>query len=384
MFQSKNARATAVAVILFSVGYFSFLAGCNQEIPDATPAAPSRADLFADPLGVQSSPSGAQPKDPLVFREQPVTESLVSLTGKVVDSRSLRPEVNCLISVDGQEVYSDSDGNFALENVRTGSDLRVRFRCRGLIERHVIRVPSGHSVVQLPDVIVIGRSLSGSNGAATTPSLRSTFSTAVDDLRWIPTPVAMAESNAEDTNLSSRTSVNDEAIRTSPSGHETVSSSLSTTPSSPSVTQRNELSVPEQPNSDGGPEPLSPPSGSGFMRSYDSLSVKPDEKIEGALSASQIHPELRRRVLAFYSCYANFLESDPMNRIHHMRVRWTIEADGTVSSSELLNSTERDAEKNQCLVRRLNRLVFPRSVAKTVVERTFIFGFRLDPMGQIP
>lgn len=383
MFQSKKARSTAVAVILFSVGYFPLLAACYQESPEANSQVPSRADLFADPLGVHVPASEAQRNDPRVVEERPTPGSVVNLMGKVVDSRSLRPEINCLISVDGQEVYSDSEGNFTLESVRTGSDLRVRFRCRGLIERHVIRVPTGESVVQLPEAIVIGRSLHGAQGAAANPSLRSTFSTAVDDLRRMPPAAAPAPSNVnpEESQRATADGALSDAIQTAP---DTLPPSSAASAPSAQGTVPSPTSATSQTPSLEGPQPLEPPRGPGFMRSYESLSVKPDEKVDGTLSAGQIHPELRRRVLAFYSCYADFLESDPTHRIHHMRVRWTIEPNGTVSSSELLNSTERDPEKNQCLLRRVNRLVFPSSSGKTVVERTFIFGFRLDPMGQIP
>lgn len=82
----------------------------------------------------------------------------IPLQGQVVSRATGEPEVDCDISVGGADALSDAEGRFSLDRVPSGGLVRVRFNCRGLIERQTIEVPANVASYELPTPIALGPS----------------------------------------------------------------------------------------------------------------------------------------------------------------------------------------------------------------------------------
>lgn len=377
MFQSKKASPLAATCVLLLLPIAATLSSCGSDSSTEPAPAPSRSELFADPLGTHTPATPTPRPVPAPTVTSASSSAPVTLRGRVVDARSQRPEVNCLVSIDGQDTYSDERGDFFLEGLTPGSEHRVRFRCRGLIERHQLRVPEGEGIAELEAPIVVGRSLEGTRGSASRDA-RGTFREAIRDLDNRPEPTSAQTSNAS-------------AANATPTPEPTPPPSTEGAPENGAgacaAPQTSETSPTTAETALAGAAATAPSAQSTAETTSGRrarLEVKAEQLVEGTLSHTDLSAELRRRVTALQSCYAGVLETTSRDRVHATRVRWTVQPDGSVQDAQVLDATIRNEEMTQCVVRRVARLQFPASAGTTEVTQTFIFGFRLDPMAQIP
>lgn len=390
MFQRRNAR------LLLPLGALACSAllqgGCDRE---KTPEAPvdaqiSRAELLAAPPGspqevLDRARANAALDDDAVrdisrqHRDARERARLlaaagppIELRGRVVSAIDGKPEADCLVSHDGQEAYADEQGNFALFAIPSDGQIRLRMRCKGLVERHNVVIPaiaveaSADAVYTLPEPIEVGRRLrptpEDEHDPVAHPAISAVFDGAVGDLA---APRTAAPTAVDGTAIDATIHQN------------------ATTPKPAAVP----LPTAQPSGSAAGP----PPASSGAARPPATpavpvaprIPVQPEQIVVGSLSAEDIAPELRRRAAALHSCYAVHLESH-RDDVEAVRVRWVISPTGNPESVEILGSTFDAPEQDLCVARRLTRLAFPASDGTTTVTQTFVFGFRLVPDAQIP
>lgn len=365
MFQKRKARnvhslmTMSLAAMIFSLG------GCTptEEIDGEQRAA--REALFEAPPGSPTEVSDeelqrrnaelaamtedevkrqqahnrqARERIRLLAASGPPTE----LQGALVSASTHQPETDCQVSISGQSTYSDERGIFVLPNVPSEGQVRLRIKCRGLIERHNVMVPGNVIQHTLPEPITIGRGfMADASSPELPPSRLEEFEEAVAVLDHLqPQRSAREQAKALEQNEELRPKTDDAASAT---------------------------------------EAAKPSSARGLLPT---IPKEPEQFVSGSLNGADIAPELRRRAEALHSCYAEYLETH-RDVVGAVRVRWVISATGVVEDVEVRQSTLNDPIQDECLARRISRLSFPASDDVTTVNQTFVFSFWLPPANQI-
>lgn len=274
----------------------------------------------------------------------------IELRGAIVAAGTRRAEENCEVSLTGQDVYSDADGRFVLYGVPSDGQVRLRIKCRGLIERHNVMVPIADGVYVLDAPIVVGRGLDPSDeltGARVAEAPPQEAVETVTTLRGIqPEQPARADTSAIEAQIQEERA----EAEGEPSG-------LTAPLRMPGLPQ---IIMPRPP-----------------------LLKEPEQIVSGALAAADIAPELRRRADALQGCYTALLEARPQDTAA-VRVRWAIGPTGVVEGVEIHGSSFDEEDADICFTRRIARLSFPASDGVTTVTQTFVFQLGHEPEAQLP
>jgi hypothetical protein len=144
-------RTTVIAVAVL-VGLF-VIHGCDQSDRDAHEESPS--SLTSQILSLDREQAHEEQREDL----EPAVSSAPGtriLSGTIVSRMTGRPEANCRVSFGGTVTHSDNAGRFTLPDVPIGEDARLRFSCRGHIERRSVRLPEDTGIHELDEPIAIG------------------------------------------------------------------------------------------------------------------------------------------------------------------------------------------------------------------------------------
>lgn len=373
MFHPRKARPLRPCPALSAVLLCLVSAGCKDTASDAEEAAlrAERAEIFAAaPTGEvhdlqrRTEELAAMTEDEVraAQREHRLSRERVRLLaaagppielhGRIVSAETGAPEVDCHISHGSQETYTGKDGAFTLLGIPSDGQVRVRMKCRGLIERHNLVIPEIAHRYELPDAIELGRSLALPRTDTPAPTrdhdAREAFDGAVAVLEAVPPGPKVQP-----------------AVINPSSGPQAQREPHDVAPATPSQP------IAEKPAAK---NPAATPT--------PTLALEPEQIVSGSLSAADIAPELRRRAHALHSCYAEFLEANRDAR-GAVRVRWVISRTGIPEDVEIRQSTFDMPERDECMKRRIARLAFPASDGATTVNQTFVFSFWLNPQDQI-
>lgn len=367
--KARTARARLFAGLVLGLSA-AFGTGCDRE--DA-PVVDERAALFEAPPGAptESGQDALQRRAEELARmseeelrqrqqrDRSARERVrmmaaagppVELRGAIVEAGTRRAEENCEISLTGQEAFTDADGRFALFNVPSDGQVRLRIKCRGLIERHNVMVPAADGVYVLDAPIVVGRGLNPADELNRARNIEASPQAAAENattLRGVqPEQPERADTSAIEAQIE-ETRADDDA----------APSPLTAPLRVPGLPQ---IVMPRTP-----------------------LLKEPEQFVSGALAPTDIAPELRRRADALQGCYTALLEARPQDTAA-VRVRWAIGPTGVVEDVELHGSSFDDEDADICFTRRIARLAFPASDGVTTVTQTFVFQLGQEPERQLP
>ena len=440
MFHSLRSSVPDRRLLRTSAGLLAFALACPLSacVPDepgrptATPANPNTS-LLAEPPGFES-PAGGRPAEQVHAervderarrraigenRDRSAVGPPLDVRGTVVTAATGRPEVDCLVSLGNEQARTDQDGGFLLRDVPSDGQVRVRFRCRGIVERHTIDVPAGTGEVRLDEPVLIGPrrdeepSRTEPTTSATTSAAAQAFAAAGEDIARSmqagtsadaagARPQGDPDSRSAPGGQSGQSAPTNPALPTTVSGQQAPAGSSrppdGVPPAAAATGERGDdaratagsATATTHPGSPArAPETATEPAAAAPATTRQAVREAPpalplthEWSISGGLGEDAVVDVLVERVLAIRNCYRSHFDGDIWRR-GAIEATWRVEPDGSVTAASVQRTSFNDAEADACVVRRLQRLAFPAAEEPTLVQQRFVFALDLGPRAQL-
>jgi len=104
-------------------------------------------------------------------------------------------------------------------------------------------------------------------------------------------------------------------------------------------------------------------------------------RVSGSLSRDQTQRVIRAHTNAIRACYERSLQRDPGLQ-GRVTIQWRIAASGAVASARVASSTLRNSAAESCIVRRIQRMRFPRPAGGGSVTVSYPFIFATNASGR--